>query len=138
MALNRKKQEQLRKSTRTASKKNSSRRSKKKLTSQSNRKQLTNNVGAPSKNEDSIIGLVKDQLGEYGENFSTEAVYDLAKNVKMSDVHDEDKLRRLIYQVSKTFKVPVKDSVVDDLAKTISKTDFSQLGGLIESMLGKR
>lgn len=71
------------------------------------------------------------QLGGLGSSVSPEKVEQLAKGVRPEDTKDEQKMRQLIYQVSKSFNVPVDDKTINDIVKTLKTTDINKLGSLI-------
>jgi uncharacterized protein YpuA (DUF1002 family) len=92
----------------------------------------------PKKETNSSANLVqstKERLGEYGNNVSEEKIQHLAQGVAPDDIQNEEKMRQLIHQVSRSFNVPVDEKTVNDLVRTLRTTDLNQVGALLGNLL---
>jgi uncharacterized protein YpuA (DUF1002 family) len=81
--------------------------------------------------------IMKSAKEKMGNKISDEKLHQLAQGVRPEDMHNEQKMRELIHQISKAFNVPVDDQTVRELTKTLKTSDFNQIGAMLGNMLKK-
>jgi ribosomal protein L12E/L44/L45/RPP1/RPP2 len=87
--------------------------------------------------------LSKDILGtvnkKTGKNITESSIKKIAGTVTPQTIHDEEKLRALIKQVSQLAGVPVAESTVREIIKAVKQSglNLNNLEGLMKMMMNK-
>jgi transposase len=82
-----------------------------------------------------LMDSAKGRLESLGNNISNEKIQHLAQGVHPQDIQNEQKMRQLVYQVSRSFNIPVDEKTVNELVRTLKTTDLNQVGSLLGNFL---